>query len=112
MKIGSYSGTDSTGSVRELIGLGGEIRGRHVVVVEDIVDTGGSIAHIMNALSQRDPASVSIASLLFKPGKYREEYEIKYPALSIPDDFIVGFGLDYNELGRNLRDIYKVTDGK
>lgn len=110
VKLSSYHGTYSTGTVTELIGLKDNIRGRHVIVVEDIVDTGESIAHLMNSLVGHQPASVEIATMLFKPKSYRKEFNIKYPAMEIPNDFIVGFGLDYNQLGRNLRDIYKIVD--
>jgi hypoxanthine phosphoribosyltransferase len=110
VKVASYSGTSSTGTVEDLIGLGADVRGRHVVVVEDIVETGRSIDHIMRALAPQQPASVEVAALFFKPEIYAGAKKVKYHAMSIPNDFIVGFGLDYNGLGRNLRDIYKVTE--
>ncbi len=110
VKISSYSGTQSTGSVEELIGLGCDVSGRHIIIVEDIVETGRSIGHIMHALEGMHPASVEVASLFFKPDVYSATKEVKYHALPIPNDFIVGFGLDYNGLGRNLRDIYKVKE--
>ncbi len=110
VKLASYSGTSSTGSVANLIGLKNDIKGRHVVIVEDIVDTGGSIDHLMKTLAEHEPASVEVATLLFKPASYTKHYTIKYPAMEIPNDFILGFGLDYDELGRNLRDIYILAD--
>lgn len=110
VKVSSYSGTNSTGEVEELIGLGCDVAGRHVVVVEDIVETGRSIDYVMHAFADKNPASVEVAALFFKPEVYRGAKEIKYHALPIPNDFIVGFGLDYNGLGRNLRDIYKVKE--
>lgn len=110
VKLSSYHGTDSTGTVTELIGLKDNIAGRHVIVVEDIVDTGESVAHLMNSLTGHSPASVAVATMLFKPDSYRKDFEIKYPAMNIPNDFTVGFGLDYNQLGRNLRDIYTIAD--
>ena len=110
VKLASYSGTSSTGSVANLIGLKNDIKGRHVVIVEDIVDTGGSIDHLMKTLAEHEPASVEVATLLFKPASYTKHYNIKYPAMEIPNDFILGFGLDYDELGRNLRDIYILAD--
>jgi len=110
VKLSSYHGTDSTGVVTELIGLKDNISGRHVIVVEDIVDTGASIAHLMNSMVGHNPASLEIATMLFKPKAYKEKYLIKYPAMEIPNDFIVGFGLDYNQIGRNLRDIYKIVN--
>jgi hypoxanthine phosphoribosyltransferase len=109
VKLSSYHGVASSGVVTELIGLKDNIRGRHVIIVEDIVDTGASVAHLMNSLVGHQPASVEIATMLFKPTAYREKYPIKYPALEIPETFIVGFGLDYNQLGRNLKDIYKLV---
>lgn len=110
VKLSSYHGTTSSGTVTELIGLKDNIRGRHVIVVEDIVDTGESIAHLMNSLVGHQPASIDIATMLFKPDSYKKDFPIKYAAMDIPNDFIVGFGLDYNQLGRNLRDIYKIVD--
>ncbi len=110
VKLSSYHGTSSTGTVTELIGLKDNIKGRHVIIVEDIVDTGESVAHLMNSLTGHQPASIEIATMLFKPGSYRKDFNIKYPAMEIPNDFIVGFGLDYDQLGRNLRDIYKIVD--
>ncbi|MCC8019357.1 MAG: hypoxanthine phosphoribosyltransferase [Rikenellaceae bacterium] len=110
VKLVSYRGTKSTGKVSELIGLQDNIMGRHIIVVEDIVDTGESIDHLMRSLVGHEPASVEVATLLFKPEAYKKEVPIKYYALSIPNDFIVGFGLDYDQLGRNLKDIYKIKE--
>lgn len=112
VKLASYSGTCSTGRVSELIGLADNLRGRHIIVVEDIVDTGESIEHLLRSLVGHEPASVEIATLLLKPESYKKEIPVKYAAMSIPNDFIVGFGLDYNQLGRNLKDIYKIVDEK
>ena len=110
VKIASYSGTASTGKVHELIGLSTDIRGRHVVIVEGIVDTGASIEHTVNLLKAKAPASIAVATLLFKPKVYRKEIGIDYCALKVSDRFLVGFGLDYDQLGRNLKDIYEATD--
>ena len=110
VKVTSYCGTNSTGTVEELIGLGCDVRGRDIIIVEDIVETGRSVDFVMHTLAGRDVASVEVAALFFKPEIYAGTKEIKYNALPIPSDFIVGFGLDYNGLGRNLRDIYKVTE--
>ena len=109
VKLASYSGTATTGKVQELIGLSKSIEGRHVIIVEDIVDTGGSIDHLYQLLTVHHPASIAVATLLFKPSSYNKTYKIDYPALEIPDKFIVGFGLDYNQLGRNLKDIYELA---
>lgn len=110
VKVASYSGTKSTGSVQEIIGLADNVQGRHIIVVEDIVDTGESISHLMRSLTGHEPASVEVATLLFKPNAYQKDIPIKYSAISIPNDFIVGFGLDYDQLGRNLKDIYKIVE--
>ncbi len=110
VKLASYRGTKSSGTVSELIGLADNLRGRHIIVVEDIVETGESIDYLMRSLVGHEPASVEVATLLFKPESYKKDKSIKYSALSIPDDFIVGFGLDYDGLGRNLRDIYRIVD--
>ncbi len=110
VKLASYRGTKSSGKVSELIGLADNLQGRHIIVVEDIVDTGESIEHLMRSLVGHEPASIEVATLLFKPDSYKKDVPIKYSALSIPNDFIVGFGLDYDQLGRNLCDIYKIVD--
>jgi hypoxanthine phosphoribosyltransferase len=111
VKVASYHGTRSTGTVSQLIGLNEKIEGRHVVVLEDIVDTGHTIRHIMDILAERHPASVSIATLLFKPDAYKEDVPIEHVALRIPNDFVVGSGLDHDGLGRNLPGIYTIVEG-
>jgi hypoxanthine phosphoribosyltransferase len=108
VKVASYHGTSSTGKVTDLIGLNEQINGRHVVVLEDIVDTGTTIRHIVDILSERSPASISIAALLFKPDAYKQQIPIEHVALRIPNDFVVGSGLDHNGLGRNLPGIYRI----
>ena len=110
VKLASYAGTASTGEVRSLIGLNGSIEGRHIIVVEDIVDTGESIAHMVAELTKHRPASVEICTLFFKPEKFLYEYSIDYVAMPIGNEFIVGYGLDYNQLGRNLKDIYVIDE--
>lgn len=110
VKLASYDGTSSTGCVKSLIGLNNSIEGRHVIIVEDIVDTGRSIAHMYADLMRRNPASVEVCTLFFKPNSYREPLPIRYRALEIGNEFIVGYGLDYDQLGRNLKDIYVVTN--
>ncbi len=109
VRLSSYSGTDSSGQVRELIGLDESVEGRHVIVVEDIVDTGLTMAHTLETLRAMRPASVDICSLLVKPGKLRAKLTIRYRAMEVPDDFLVGYGLDYDGYGRNLRDIYTIV---
>ncbi|MEG1622893.1 MAG: hypoxanthine phosphoribosyltransferase [Alistipes sp.] len=112
VKLASYSGTCSTGEVRSLIGLTTPIEGRHVVIVEDIVDTGESISHMIHELEKHHPATIEVCTLFFKPASYSKQLPVTYRAMEIGNEFIVGYGLDYNQLGRNLKDIYVVTDGK
>lgn len=109
VKLASYEGMGTTGKVKSLIGLPEGIRGRHVVIVEDIVDTGLTMLHLLETLKAQEPASISICTLLLKPEKLKVELDIKYCALEIPNEFIVGYGLDYDGQGRNLRDIYTVV---
>ena len=110
VKLASYEGTESSGTVRNLIGLNNPIEGRHVIIVEDIVDTGESIDHMIRDLESRKPASIEVCTLFFKPGSYRKDRPIKYRAMEIGNEFIVGYGLDYDQLGRSLKDIYVVTE--
>ena len=110
VKLASYDGTCSTGCVKSLIGLNNSIEGRHVIIVEDIVDTGESIEHMIKELESRNPASIEVCTLFFKPGSYRKQLPIKYRAMEIGNEFIVGYGLDYDQLGRSLKDIYVVTE--
>ncbi len=109
VKFSSYCGISSVGKVRELIGLDADIGGRQVIVVEDIVDTGLTMAHAMETLKAHNPASVDICTLLLKPGKLKADLDIRYCAMEVPDDFLVGYGLDYDGLGRNLKDIYTIV---
>lgn len=108
VKYSSYSGMNTTGNVKELIGLKGDIEGRDVIIIEDIVDTGTTMSQILPYIQKKGAKSVEIAALLSKPGKKQVDVNIKYCAFEIPNDFIVGYGLDYDELGRNLKDIYVV----
>lgn len=110
VKLASYQGDHSTGEVKTLIGLSGSIRGRHVIIVEDIVDTGESIEQMLRQLEPYEPASVAVCTLFFKPGSYRKQIPIEYRAMEIGNEFIVGYGLDYDQLGRSLKDIYVVTE--
>ena len=106
IKLSSYSGTSSTGTVREVLGLTSDIRGRRIIIVEDIVDTGNTIAELKRILAEKGAASSCVCTLLLKPDVYRQDIPLEYVAMEIPNDFIVGFGLDYNEIGRNMKDIY------
>lgn len=108
IKASSYSGVASTECVKELIGLNEDIEGRDVIIVEDVVDTGLTMKDTLALINAKNPSSVSICTLLFKPNKLQVNLDVKYVAMEIPDDFIVGYGLDYDGYGRNLRDIYKI----
>ncbi|RDC64099.1 hypoxanthine phosphoribosyltransferase [Adhaeribacter pallidiroseus] len=110
IKLASYQNTQSTGTVKELVGLNEELTGRDILILEDIVDTGHTVHVLLEKLQEHTTASVEIASLLLKPACLQHNLQIKYAALSIPNDFVVGYGLDYNGLGRNLRHIYKLKD--
>lgn len=111
VKLASYQGTTSTGTIKEVIGINEDLSGRHVIIVEDIVDTGLTMKRMTESLGTRHPASISICALLVKPEKLQVPLDIKYCALQIPNDFIVGYGLDYDQQGRNLRDIYSLVEG-
>ena len=109
VKFTSYEGDHSTGNVHELIGLNENLKGKTVVIIEDIVDTGKTMTDLLEYLKQFEPAEVRIATLMFKPESCCKDLKIDYFGFSIPNDFIVGYGLDYDGLGRNLKDIYKVV---
>jgi len=110
VKLASYQGTTSTEKVKELIGLNEDIEGRTVVIVEDIVDTGITMEGIINDLRTKGVADVRIATLLFKPEAFQKDYKVDYIGMNIPNEFIVGYGLDYDGLGRNYQDIYKIIE--
>jgi hypoxanthine phosphoribosyltransferase len=110
VKLSSYEGTHTTGKVKQLIGLNEDIKGRYVVLLEDIVDTGTTIVNVVDQLKKLEPADVRVATMLFKPEAYTQDMKIDYIGLEIPNDFIVGYGLDYNGYGRNLRNIYTVVE--
>lgn len=109
VKLASYEGTQTTGAIRELIGLNVDITGRPVIVVEDIVDTGVTMVHMLETLKKHNPSSIDVCTLLLKPGKLQAQLDIRYCCLEIPNDFIVGYGLDYDGFGRNTRDIYTLV---
>jgi hypoxanthine phosphoribosyltransferase len=106
IKLSSYSGTASSGNVRELLGLNTDVTGREVIILEDIVDTGNTICDLTAILKQKGASEIRICTLLLKPDAYHKDIPIDYAALEIPNDFIVGYGLDYDELGRQYKDIY------
>ena len=110
VKLASYQGVMSTGKVREVIGINESLAGRTVIIVEDIVDTGLTMKQMMDSLATRNPESIHICSLLLKPDKLQVPLDVEYVALRIPNDFIVGYGLDYDQQGRNLPDIYTVVE--
>ncbi|MBQ7856023.1 MAG: hypoxanthine phosphoribosyltransferase [Alistipes sp.] len=109
-QLSSYAGTQSTGEVKRKLGIDFDITGRDLIVVEDIVETGHSIDHMVKYLESLSPRSVEICTLFFKPEKYLYERPIKYCAIEIGNAFIAGYGLDYDQIGRGLKDIYVVVD--
>lgn len=110
VKYASYEGTSSTGNLKQLLGINQEVEGRHIIIVEDIVDTGFTMQKMIDSLKEKNPASINVCSLLVKPGNLRVPLDIKYAVMEIPNDFIVGYGLDYDQQGRNLRDIYTIVE--
>ncbi|MFI3282533.1 MAG: hypoxanthine phosphoribosyltransferase [Rikenellaceae bacterium] len=110
VKLSSYEGTGSTGKVKNLIGVNSSIEGRDVIIVEDIVDSGNTIVHIDKTIKEMGVTSVRYCSLFLKPESYTKDIKIDYVAMQIGNEFIVGYGLDYKELGRNLQDIYVICD--
>lgn len=110
VRMASYEGTSSTGKVKQLIGLKEEIKGRTVVIVEDIIDSGLTMKNLLATLEEKQPKDIRIATLLVKPGNLQVDLDIPYCCFDIPNDFIVGYGLDYDGEGRNLRSIYTVVE--
>lgn len=110
VKLASYQGVSSTGVVKEVIGLNDDILDRTIVIVEDIVDTGLTMQRLLETLGTRNPKEIYIASLLVKPEKLQIDIEVDYVAFEIPNDFILGYGLDYDGYGRNLPEIYTVVE--
>lgn len=108
VRLASYHGTSTTNNVQEVLGLNESIEGRFVVIVEDIVDSGNTMVALKKELEKYRPKEMRVATLLFKPAALRQQLHLDYVALEIPNDFIVGYGLDYDGYGRNLKDIYKV----
>jgi hypoxanthine phosphoribosyltransferase len=109
VKLASYSGTASTSEVKELIGLNEKLKGRYVVILEDIIDTGTTMQFLMNKLRYVGVEDVKLVALLFKPTAFRESFRIDYLGMEITNEFIVGYGLDYDGFGRNYADIYKIV---
>ena len=111
VKLASYQGVLSTGKVKEVLGINESLQGRHVIIIEDIVDTGRTMHQMIDSLSTRNPASVHVCTLFVKPEHMEEHVDIEYAAFSIPNDFIVGYGLDYDQQGRGLKEIYSLVEG-
>lgn len=109
VKLASYQGTTTTGKVHEVLGINEDLTDRTVVIVEDIVDTGLTMKRMIESLGTRRPAAIHICSLLVKPDKLQVDLNIEYVAMKIPNDFIVGYGLDYDQQGRQLKDIYTLV---
>jgi hypoxanthine phosphoribosyltransferase len=110
VKLASYQGITSTGKVHEVLGINENLTGRDIVIVEDIVDTGRTMKQMVESLGTRNPASVHICTLFVKPDKMEEPLDIEYAAFSIPNDFILGYGLDYDQQGRGLKEIYTLVE--
>ena len=110
IKLSSYDGLYTSGTVKEIIGLNESVVGRNVVVVEDIVDTGITMERILSSLKAKGANDIKVATFLQKPDALQRDVVVDYVAMSIPNDFIVGYGLDYDGYGRNLKDIYTVLD--
>ena len=110
IKLASYEGTSSSGNVKQIMGLTKSVEGKTVVVVEDIVDTGGTIEELYKILKGAGAADVKICTLMYKPGSYSKNIPVDYVANSIPNDFILGFGLDYDQLGRQYKDVYVIDE--
>ena len=110
IKLASYQDTKTTGDIQELIGLKENIKDLDIIIIEDIIDTGETIAHVIKKLKELEPRSVEIVTLLLKPDIFNKNIPLKYVGFKIPHKFVVGYGLDYNGLGRNLKDIYQIKD--
>lgn len=107
MRLKSYEGTETKGEVRELCGFVEKIENRNVIILEDIIETGTTMTHLLEKMKKQNPASIRVASLFLKPGALQKNFYPDYLAFEIGNEFIVGFGLDYEGYGRNLRQIYR-----
>ena len=110
VKMASYEGTQSTNEVKQLIGLNQDLEGRTVIIVEDIVDTGNTIEELKAILKDKKVKHLKIATLFLKPDAYKKDIKLDYVGIRIPNKFIVGYGLDYDGLGRNLADVYQLAE--
>lgn len=109
VKLASYEGTKSSGTIKELIGWNEDIKDKHVIVIEDIVDTGNTIERIVGELTIRKAGGIKIATLLYKPNSYSKDIPVDYVGFEIPNDFVIGYGLDYDGYARNLPSIYRIV---
>ena len=113
IQMSSYVGTKSTGIVYQKMDLTKDVKDRHIILIEDIVDTGNTVESLFQYFTETQrPKSVKIASFLLKPEVYNKDFKINYIGKEIPNKFVLGYGLDYDELGRNLKDLYQLEDGK
>ena len=110
VKLASYQGIMSSGKVKEVMGINEDLTGRTIIIIEDIVDTGRTMKQMIESLGTRNPAAVHICSLFLKPDKLQEPIDVDYACFSIPNEFIVGYGLDYDQQGRNLKEIYTLVE--
>jgi hypoxanthine phosphoribosyltransferase len=110
LRISSYESTESTGVIRSILGLSEKIHGKTLIIIEDIVDTGNTAMHLVAELKKSEPLEIKIASLLLKPASLQHKLHVDYVGFEVPNDFLVGYGLDYDGLGRNLNDIYKIVE--
>lgn len=108
IKLSSYSGLSSCGEVKELIGLNDDIKDKHIIIIEDIVDTGNTMEGLLEMLKAKKPSSLDVCTLMFKPNAFKKKFPIKYIGKEISDEFIIGYGFDYDGYGRNLKDIYQL----
>lgn len=108
VKVSSYSGTDSTGSVKNLLGLDIELKDRSVIIVEDIIDTGLSMKHLIGMVQEKSPKRIAVATLLLKPEALLHPLKVSYTGFEIPNKFVVGYGMDFDGLGRNLPELYQL----
>lgn len=108
LKLKSYEGTESTGEIQIQMDIPMNVEGRHVIILEDIVDTGNTLVELHRILKEKNVKSLKVATLLFKPEAYKKDLEVDLVGISIPDKFVVGYGLDYDGYGRNLPDIYQI----
>lgn len=109
VKFASYQGTTSSGEVKELLGINEDLKDKNVIILEDIVDSGLTIKQVADQVASFQPREMRIATLLLKPAIFKGDVKLDYIGMEVPNDFIIGYGLDYNGLGRNHRDIYKVV---